>query len=109
MSHKYVSNKAVMKNQGFLDKLGSTLMSRSNPNPMTEVKTQSSITWHKTSDVKARIKTATGTIAIYEDMSPEEIAELQEQATMAAGGTAPELSGAAATAVQTAAIAAGIG
>ncbi|XP_069178633.1 LOW QUALITY PROTEIN: muscle M-line assembly protein unc-89 [Procambarus clarkii] len=109
MSHKYVSNKAVMKNEGFLAKLGSTLMTRTNPDPLIETKTQSSIAWRKTSDVKARIKTATGTIAIYDDMTPEEIAELEQQATLMAGGSAPELSGVAATAVQTAVLAAGIG
>nr|XP_045586424.1 uncharacterized protein LOC123748273 [Procambarus clarkii] len=109
MSHKYVSNKAVMKNEGFLAKLGSTLMTRTNPDPLIETKTQSSIAWRKTSDVKARIKTATGTIAIYDDMTPEEIAELEQQATLMAGGSAPELSGVAATAVQTVVLAAGIG
>lgn len=84
-------------------------MTRTNPDPLIETKTQSSIAWRKTSDVKARIKTATGTIAIYDDMTPEEIAELEQQATLMAGGSAPELSGVAATAVQTVVLAAGIG
>lgn len=94
---------------GFLAKLGSTLMSRTNPDPLIETKTQSSIAWRKTSDVKARIKTATGTIPIYDDKTPEEIEELQRQATEAAGGSAPDLPGPVAVAVQTAALAAGLG
>ncbi|XP_071523599.1 protein Obscurin-like isoform X2 [Panulirus ornatus] len=109
MSHKHVSNKAVFQNPGFLAKLGSTLMSRTNPDPLIETKTQSSIAWRKTSDVKARIKTATGTIPIYDEKTPEEIAELQRQADEAAGGSVPDLPGPVAVAVQAAALAAGIG
>nr|XP_027226585.1 uncharacterized protein LOC113818580 [Penaeus vannamei] len=109
MSHKYVSNKAVLKDKGFLSKLGSTLMGRSNPDPFVDVKVQSSITWRKTSDVKARIKTATGTIPVYDDLGEEEMAVLQAEALAAAGGSAPSFSGPAAVAVQTAALAAGFG
>ncbi|XP_047481488.1 obscurin-like isoform X2 [Penaeus chinensis] len=109
MSHKYVSNKAVLQDKGFLSKLGSTLMGRSNPDPFVDVKVQSSISWHKTSDVKARIKTATGTIPVYDDLGEEEMAVLQAEALAAAGGSAPSFSGPAAVAVQTAALAAGFG
>ncbi|XP_050698180.1 obscurin-like isoform X5 [Eriocheir sinensis] len=93
MAHKFVSTKDVMKNEGFLAKLGSTLAGRLNPDPLIETKAKSSITWRRTSDIKHRIKTATGTIAIYEDLTPEQLAEKQAEADRAAGGIAPDSAG----------------
>ena len=43
--------------------------------------------------MKHRIKTATGTIAIYEDLTPEQLAEKQAEADREAGGTAPDAPG----------------
>ena len=98
MAHKYVSNKATLKNEskfvlkdkyermhissdffvsGFLSKLSSTLTSRIPPAEALEKKT-TSLTWHKTSEVKERIKTASGTIAVYDDTPEEEIERIKE-------------------------------
>lgn len=52
-------------------------MTRRGPTP-EQMDTQTSLVWHKTTEVKERIKTATGTIPVYSDMSQDEIEKLKE-------------------------------
>ncbi|XP_066949349.1 LOW QUALITY PROTEIN: muscle M-line assembly protein unc-89-like [Macrobrachium rosenbergii] len=107
MSHKYVSNKAVLQDKTFLNKLGATLAGRSNPDPNLEIKEKTTLSWRKTSQVRRRIKTATGTIPIYDYMTPEEEAAIEAEAMLMSGG-GEEICGEAAVAVETAAIQAGL-
>ena len=48
------------------------------PPPETQEKKTTSLTWHKTTEVSERIKTATGTIAVYTDTPEEEVEKIKE-------------------------------
>ncbi|KAK7074460.1 hypothetical protein SK128_019349 [Halocaridina rubra] len=92
---------------GFLNKLGATLANRTNPDPNIEIKEKTQLEWRKTSQVRRRIKTATGTIPIYDYMTAEEEAAVEAEAMLMAGEGA-DVSGEAAVAIEAAAVQAGI-